>query len=82
MLRAAWQHEWLDASTTVHSAFAQAPAAVFTTTGAAFARESFVGGAGISSDVTSATRLFVDYDAKVNGGYVAQVVSGGLRVAF
>jgi uncharacterized protein with beta-barrel porin domain len=81
-IRAAWQHEWLDASSTVHSAFAQAPAAVFTVTGTAFSREAFVGGAGISSDITGSTRLFVDYDAKLNGGYVAQVVSGGLRVAF
>jgi hypothetical protein len=26
--------------------------------------------------------VFVDYDAKVNGGYVAEVLSGGLRVQF
>jgi uncharacterized protein with beta-barrel porin domain len=81
-IRAAWQHEWLDDSTSVQASFAQAPGSVFTTTGAAFSREAFVGGAGISSDVTQTTRLFIDYDARLSGGYTAQVISGGLRVAF
>ena len=81
-IRAAWQHEWLDDSTSMQASFAQAPGSVFTTTGAAFSREAFVGGAGISSDVTQTTQLFIDYDARLSGGYTAQVISGGLRVAF
>ena len=45
-------------------------------------RESFIGGAGMTTAVTSMTQLFIDYDAKVNGGYVANVISGGVRVDF
>jgi fibronectin-binding autotransporter adhesin len=82
-LRAAWQHEFLDASATMRAAFAAAPGApVFTATGTAFSRESFVGGAGVTTTITSSTQVFFDYDAKVNGGYTAQSISGGLRVQF
>jgi uncharacterized protein with beta-barrel porin domain len=82
-LRAAWQHEFLDASATMRAAFATAPGSpVFTATGTAFSRESFLGGAGVTTTITSSTQVFFDYDAKVSGGYTAQSVSGGLRVQF
>ena len=81
-LRAGWQHEWLDASATVRATFEQAPGSVMTATGAAFSRASFVGGAGITTDITSSIQVFANYDAKVNGGYVGQVVSGGFHVSF
>jgi outer membrane autotransporter protein len=81
-LRAAWQHEYLDQSGTLRAAFAVAPSSLFTATGTGFGRESFVGGAGVTTTIDSSTQLFFDYDAKVNGGYTAQVVSGGLRVQF
>jgi outer membrane autotransporter protein len=81
-LRAGWRHEWLDASATVHATFVQAPGSVMTATGAAFSRESFVDGAGITTDITSSIQIFANYDAKVNGGYVGQVVSGGFHVSF
>ena len=70
------------ASTTVRSSFAQAPGAQFSVTGAAFSRESVLTGAGISTNVSAATQVFLDYDAKVNGGYLGQTVSAGLRVDF
>jgi outer membrane autotransporter protein len=90
-VRVAWQHEWLDDSTNVQSAFASAPGSVFTVTGAGFGRDSFIGGAGISTTLAgfgvtdprfAPTQLFVDYDVKTTGGYLANVVSGGLRVKF
>jgi outer membrane autotransporter protein len=90
-VRAAWEHEWLDASTNVQSAFASAPGSVFTVTGASFGRDSFVGGAGISTTLAgfgvsdprfAPTQLFIDYDVKTTGGYIANVVSGGLRAKF
>ena len=60
-------------------------------TGAGFGRDSFIGGAGISTTLAGfgvtdrASRrpqLFVDYDVKTTGSYLANVVSGGLRVKF
>ena len=81
-IRAGWQHEWLDTAGTVTAAFAQAPGSVFTATGTGFGRDSFVGGAGMTTSITSSTQLFIDYDAKANSGYTAQVISGGMRVQF
>jgi outer membrane autotransporter protein len=90
-VRVAWQHEWLDDSTTVQSAFASAPGSVFTVTGAGFGRDSFVGGTGVSTTLAgfgvsdprfAPTQLFIDYDVKANGGYLANVVSGGFRMQF
>jgi len=81
-LRAAWQHEFLDESGSIRAAFAASPGSVFTATGTGFGRESFLGGAGLTTTITSSTQVFFDYDAKVTGGYTAQAVSGGLRVQF
>ena len=81
-IRVAWQHEWLDGAATIHSTLVQAPGSVLTATGNAFSRESFIGGAGMTTAITSSTQLFIDYDAKVNGGYVANAISGGVRVDF
>ncbi len=78
-------------STNVRSAFVAAPGSVFTVTGAGFGRDSFIGGAGISTTLAgfgvtdprfAPTQLFVDYDVKITGSYLANVVSGGLRVKF
>jgi uncharacterized protein with beta-barrel porin domain len=81
-LRAAWQHEFLDETGTVHAAFATSPGNVFTATGTSFGSDSFIGGGGITTTITSSTQVFLDYDAKVTGGYTAQAVSGGFRVQF
>ncbi len=81
-LRAAWQHEYLDQSATLRAAFVVAPGSLFTATGTGFGRESFLGGAGVTTTITSSTQLFFDYDAKINGGYTSQAVSGGLRAQF
>ena len=81
-LRAGWQHEFLDQAATLSAAFMIAPGSLFTATGTGFGRESFLGGAGVTTTITSSTQVFFDYDAKVNGGYTAQAVSGGLRVQF
>ncbi len=81
-IRVGWQHEWLDTAGTITAAFAQSPGSVFTATGTGFGRDSFVGGAGMTTSITSSTQLFLDYDAKANSGYTAQVISGGMRVQF
>ncbi len=81
-LRAAWQHEFLDETGTVRAAFATSPGSVFTATGTSFGSDSFLGGAGVTTTITSSTQIFFDYDAKVTGGYTAQAVSGGLLVQF
>jgi uncharacterized protein with beta-barrel porin domain len=90
-VRAAWQHEWLDDSTNVQSAFASAPGSVFTVTGAGFGRDSFIGGTGVSTTLAgfgvndprfASTQLYFDYDVKANGGYLSNVVSGGFRMKF
>jgi hypothetical protein len=36
----------------------------------------------VTTTITSSTQVFFDYDAKANGGYTAQSVSGGVRVQF
>jgi outer membrane autotransporter protein len=82
-LHLAWQHEWLDDSASIRAAFAQAPGVPgFTATGTAFSRESIVAGAGVTTNVSAATQLFLDYDVQATGGYVANVISGGLRLSF
>ncbi|HEX3974209.1 MAG TPA: autotransporter outer membrane beta-barrel domain-containing protein [Stellaceae bacterium] len=81
-LRAAWQHEFLDSSATMRASFVAAPGSTFTSTGASFGDDSFLGGAGITTTITASTQIFLDYDARVTGGYTAQAVSGGLRVQF
>ena len=47
----------------MRAAFATAPGSVFTATGTSFGRESFLGGAGLTTTITSSTQLFFDYDA-------------------
>jgi hypothetical protein len=80
----------------VRSAFTSAPGSsalgsVFTVTGAGFGRDSFIGGAGVTTTLAglgvsdprfAPTQLFVDYDVRSNGGYLANVVSGGFRAQF
>jgi uncharacterized protein with beta-barrel porin domain len=82
-IRAAWQHEYLDDTTTMRASFATTPGSpTFSATGTSFGRDSFLAGGGVTTAITASTQLFVDYDAKVTGGYTAQVVSGGLRTQF
>jgi uncharacterized protein with beta-barrel porin domain len=66
----------------MRASFVAAPGSTFTSTGASFGDDSFLGGAGITTTITASTQIFLDYDARVTGGYTAQAVSGGLRVQF
>jgi fibronectin-binding autotransporter adhesin len=81
-VRVAWQHEFLDTSQTVNAAFAIAPTGTFTQTGAKFSRDIGVFGAGVMHQMSASTKLFLDYDAKVQGNYTAHAISAGLRLKF
>ena len=50
--------------------------------GSKFSRESIIAGVGVSNNVSPDLKLFLDYDAKIQGGYTAHAVSAGLRWSF
>jgi len=81
-LRAGWQHEFLDAAQSLSVAFAAAPNGVFRITGSNFGRDSALLGAGLTAEIGSSTRLYLDYDGRFNSGFNQHAISGGLRIRF
>jgi len=79
-VRVVWEHEFLDANQEMNAAFGGGP--LFNEQGSKFSRESILAGVGISNNVAPDLKLFLDYDAKIQGGYTAHAVSAGLRWSF
>src|SRR6185436_4607428 len=77
--RLIWSHELMDD----HSAFDANPISnpmnVATVSGQTYNRDSLVLGAGVTAPLSSATTLFLDYDAALNENITSHTVSGGLR---
>jgi len=79
---AIWQHDFLGERQTVDEAFAEAPGTGFTVIGSRFGRDSARLGVGATLEVNPATKLFVDYDAHIQGGLTSQIGSIGARISF
>ncbi|MBI1212433.1 MAG: autotransporter domain-containing protein [Alphaproteobacteria bacterium] len=77
--RVIWSHELMDD----HSAFdanpLSNPSNISTVTGQTYNRNSIILGAGLTAPLSSATTLYLDYDAALNEDITTQTVSGGLR---
>jgi outer membrane autotransporter protein len=81
-VRAAWQHEYLDANQTLTADFVSAPTTPFTVSGANYGRDAALVGAGVTANVLPNVNLFLDYDGRFNGGFTEHAVSGGIRIKF
>jgi outer membrane autotransporter protein len=81
-VQAGWQHEFLDASQQINSAFVSAPGSLFTVNGSSFGRDSALVGFGVTHDLSASAKLFLDYGGKFTGGLQEHAVSGGFRVNF
>jgi outer membrane autotransporter protein len=78
-----WQHQFLDTSMTLSESLASSPyAGFFQEKGPDYGRDSALLGVGIEGDIWDRTKLFLDYNVKLNGDYTAHAVSAGLRVDF
>jgi outer membrane autotransporter protein len=80
-VRVVWQHEFLNANQEMNAAFV-AGGGLFNVQGSKFSRESVIAGIGVSNNVSPDLKVFLDYDAKIQGGYFANAVSAGLRWSF
>ncbi|MBM4149937.1 MAG: autotransporter outer membrane beta-barrel domain-containing protein, partial [Lentisphaerae bacterium] len=78
-LRGRWVHEFGDTRSTVDTAFATDPTAVFTIQDAALSRDSAVLGAGFSADLSRQLRAYVDYDTRLSGDETVHVLSAALQ---
>jgi uncharacterized protein YhjY with autotransporter beta-barrel domain len=79
----AWQHEYLDTALSLSESLASSPyAGFFGEKGPDYGRDNALLGVGIEGDIWAQTKLFLDYDVKLNGDYTAHAVSAGLRVDF
>ncbi|GEM_PF-2050549 len=79
-IRVVWQHEFLDANQEMNASFGGGT--LFNVQGSKFSRESVIAGIGVSNNVSPDLKVFLDYDAKLQGGYSAHAVSAGLKWAF
>ena len=82
-IRAAWQHEFGDASFDVRSSFAGSANSGFTVRGPEIGRDSVLLGGGFAVLWNERTSTYVYYDGELGRErYKAHNVSGGVRVAF
>ena len=81
-VHAAWQQQNLDEIASIHSAFVSSPGDVFSVSGATYGRDSAIVGGALTQDLSQRSHIFLSYDARLNGGYTEQVVSGGIRFEF
>lgn len=82
-LRAAWQHEYGDATYAIDSSFANGGAGNFTVWGPRIGRDSLLVGAGFAIQVNDRFSTYFYYDGELaRTRYDSHSVSGGVRVAF
>jgi outer membrane autotransporter protein len=81
-LRAAWQHEYGDATYSIDSSFAQG-GTNFTVWGPRIGRDSFLLGAGFAIQLNERCSTFFYYDGELGRErYDSHAVTGGVRIAF
>lgn len=78
-LRGRWVHEFGDEQASVDSSFASDPAVVFTVKDGEISRDSAVLGAGLCAEMNRQTRVYVDYDTRLNSDESLHVLSASLQ---
>jgi outer membrane autotransporter protein len=82
-LRAAWQHEFGDATYALTSSFADGAGNPFTTSGPKFGRDSALIGAGFAVQFNDRCSAYLYYDGDIGRtNYQSESVTGGFRVTF
>jgi outer membrane autotransporter protein len=82
-IRAAWQHEYGDATYGLDSSFAQGGGSAFTVNGPRLGRDSALLGAGFAIQFSESCSTYFYYDGELGReNYHSASVTGGLRVAF
>ena len=77
--RARWLHEFGDTRSDVNTYFASDPTVVFNIRNESIDRDSAVLGLGLGAELNRSTRLYVDYDTRLNADDTAHLISGGLQ---
>jgi outer membrane autotransporter protein len=81
-LRLGWLHEYADTARPLTAAFAGAPTASFTVYGATPARDAAIVGFSASTNVATATKLYLRYDGEVGAGSDNHTLNLGLRISW
>jgi outer membrane autotransporter protein len=82
-LRAAWQHEFGDASYSLASNFADGEGGAFTSSGPQLGRDSVLLGAGFAIQCSERCSTYFYYDGELGRkNYQSNAVTGGIRLAF
>jgi outer membrane autotransporter protein len=82
-IRAAWQHEYGDASYALDSSFASGAGGAFMVNGPKFGRDSALLGAGFAIMFNERFSTFFYYDGELGStNYNSTSVTGGVRLAF
>ena len=81
-VRLGWQHEFADTGRPITAAFAGAPGNAFTVYGAAPARDSTVVGVSATTNIATATQVYLRYDGSVGGGTDNHAVNVGVRFSW
>ncbi|MDI6450155.1 autotransporter domain-containing protein [Anaerobaca lacustris] len=77
--RARWLHEFGDTRSDVNTYFASDPTVVFNIRNERIDRDSAVLGLGLGAELNRRTRLYVDYDTRLNADDTAHLISAGLQ---
>jgi T5SS/PEP-CTERM-associated repeat protein len=78
-VRGRWVHEFGDERSSVDSSFASDPTVVFTVRDEETSRDSAILGAGLSAQLSEKTKMYLDYDARLNSDETVQVISASLQ---
>jgi autotransporter-associated beta strand protein len=82
-IRAAWQHEYGDATYSLDASFANGAGSGFTTAGPRFGRDSLLLGAGFAVQLNQRCETYVYYDGELGRtNYESASVTGGFRISF
>ena len=81
-LRLGWLHEYASTARPITAAFAGAPSANFTVYGATPQRDAAVIGFQASTNVATATQLYLRYDGEIASGSDNHTLNVGLRLSW
>jgi len=78
-----WQHEFLNETTAITSAFKGIPAGSFSVRTTEGDRDSALLGLGLDAEINETITLFLSYNAEAGGeSYFGQSATGGVKIAF
>lgn len=78
-IRGRWVHEFGDDRANVDTAFASTPAVVFNVEDGKVARDSAVLGVGLAGKLNKSTRVYLDYDTRINSDETIHLISVALQ---